>query len=120
MKNIVKSVKRGEIYYADLRPVVGSEQGGIRPVLIVQNDMGNKYSPTTIVIALSTKDKKATLPTHVPLHRNQCDGLPYDSIILCEQLRTIDKCRIKNKIGHVNEKSLDNVMQAVKVSINMF
>lgn len=116
----VNKIRRGEIYYADLRPVVGSEQGGIRPVLIVQNDMGNKYSPTTIVIALSTKDKKATLPTHVPLHRSQCNGLPYDSIILCEQMRTIDKKRIKDKIGYVNEESLDDVMKAVKISISIF
>lgn len=119
MKNKV-SVKRGDIFYADLRPVVGSEQGGIRPVLIVQNDMGNKYSPTTIVVVLSTKDKKANLPTHVPLHKNQCNGLPHDSIILCEQMRTIDKRRIKDKVGCVNDESLDNVMQAVKVSMSIF
>lgn len=120
MKNVVKSVERGEIYYADLNPVIGSEQGGIRPVLIVQNDMGNRYSPTTIVIALSTKYKKTTLPTHVPLHKEQCDGLPYDSVILCEQMRTIDKRRIKDKIGNINHESLDSVMKAIKVSISMF
>lgn len=119
MKNTI-NIKRGDIFYADLRPVVGSEQGGIRPVLIVQNDMGNKHSPTTIVIALSTKNKKAKLPTHVPLYKEQCDGLPYDSIILCEQMRTIDKQRIKTKVGCINNKSLDSVMQAVKVSMNMF
>lgn len=120
MKNIIKNIKRGEIYYADLRPVVGSEQGGIRPVLIVQNNMGNKHSPTTIVIALSTKEKKVTLPTHVPLHKEQCDGLPYDSMILCEQIRTIDKGRIKEKIGCVNDDYLDSVMKAIKVSISIF
>ena len=120
MKNVVKNIKRGEIYYADLRPVVGSEQGGIRPVLIVQNDIGNKFSPTTIVIVLSTRDKKPGLPTHVPLHKNQCDGLPYNSIILCEQMRTIDKKRIMDKIGSINNDYLDDVMKAVKVSMSIF
>lgn len=113
-------IRRGDIYYADLRPVVGSEQGGIRPVLIVQNDVGNRHSPTTIVIALSTKDKKATLPTHIPLHKEECDGLKQDSIILCEQMRTIDKMRLKDKVGQVNKEYLDSVMQAVKVSMSIF
>lgn len=113
-------IRRGDIFYADLRPVVGSEQGGIRPVLIVQNDIGNKHSPTTIVILLTTKDKKASLPTHVSLHKEQCEGLLQDSVILCEQMRTIDKRRIKDKVGRINEESLDEVMRAVKVSINMF
>lgn len=113
-------IRRGDIFYADLRPVVGSEQGGIRPVLIVQNDIGNKHSPTTIVILLTTKDKKASLPTHVPLHKEQCEGLLQDSVIMCEQMRTIDKKRIKDKVGRINDESLDEVMRAVKVSINMF
>lgn len=113
-------IKRGDIVYADLRPVIGSEQGGIRPVLIVQNDIGNHFSPTTIVILLTTKDKKSTLPTHVTLHKEQCEGLAYDSVIMCEQMRTIDKKRIRDKVGRINEESLDEVMRAVKVSINMF
>ena len=112
-------IRRGDIFYADLRPTIGCEQGGIRPVLIVQNDIGNKHSPTTIVIALTSKEKKE-LPTHVPLHREQCKGLSDDSIILCEQLRTIDKKRIKDKIGYVNEESLDDVMKAVKISMSIF
>lgn len=112
-------IRRGDIYYADLRPTVGCEQGGIRPVLIVQNDIGNQHSPTTIVITLTSRVKKE-LPTHVPLHKEQCDGLSADSIILCEQIRTIDKKRIKDKVGRINEESLDEVMRAVKVSINMF
>lgn len=113
-------IKRGDIVYADLRPVVGSEQGGIRPVLIIQNNLGNFYSPTTIAVVLTTKDKKSTLPTHVTLHKNQCEGLIDDSVIMCEQIRTIDKKRIREKVGRINEESLDEVMRAVKVSINMF
>ena len=113
-------IRRGDIYYADLRPVVGSEQGGIRPVLIVQNDIGNRYSPTTIVILLTSKDKKVSMPTHVTLHKEQCEGLLCDSVIMCEQMRTIDKKRIKDKVGRINDESLDEVMRAVKVSINMF
>lgn len=113
-------IRRGDIYYADLRPVVGSEQGGVRPVLIVQNDIGNRYSPTTIVILLTSKDKKESMPTHVTLHKEQCEGLLCDSVIMCEQMRTIDKKRIKDKVGRINDESLDEVMRAVKVSINMF
>ena len=118
MKNI-SSVKRGEIYYADLRPVVGSEQGGIRPVLIVQNDIGNKYSPTTIVIALTTKTKKSNVPTHVDIHSNNINGLKEDSIALCEQFRTIDKERLKNKVGYVDNNTLDDILNAVKISLCM-
>lgn len=113
------SIRRGEIYYADLRPVCGSEQGGIRPVLIVQNDIGNKYSPTTIVILLTTKNKKSNIPTHVLIHNNERNGLDKESVALCEQFRTIDKQRLKNKIGSLDECDLQNVLQAVKVSLSM-
>ncbi len=120
MKNSENRIKRGEIYYADLRPVVGSEQGGIRPVLIVQNDIGNKYSPTTIVVALTTKIKKSSIPTHVDIHSNQINGLKEDSTALCEQFRTIDKKRLKDRVGSVDIDTMDNVLNAVKVSLNMF
>lgn len=116
MKNFVK---RGDIFYADLRPVVGSEQGGIRPVLIVQNDTGNKYSPTTIVVTLTTKTKKATIPTHVDIHSDDNNGLRRDSVALCEQFRTIDKCRLKDRVGHVDDDTLNNVLSAVKISLSM-
>lgn len=116
MKNYIK---RGDIFYADLRPVVGSEQGGIRPVLIVQNDTGNKFSPTTIVVALTTKIKKSTIPTHIDIHSDDNNGLKSDSVALCEQFRTIDKCRLKDKVGHIDDETLNNVLSAVKVSLNM-
>ena len=116
MKNFVK---RGDIFYADLRPVVGSEQGGIRPVLIVQNDTGNRFSPTTIVVTLTTKTKKSTVPTHVDLHSDNNNGLRSDSVALGEQFRTIDKGRLKDKVGHVDDETLNNVLDAVKVSLNM-
>lgn len=120
MKNAVKSIKRGEIYYADLRPVIGSEQGGIRPVLIVQNDMGNKHSPTTIVISMTSQvNKKVFLPTHVILHKDDTQGLPKDSVILCEQLKTIDKSRIKDKIGCINDDIIDSVMNEVKKALDV-
>lgn len=112
-------IRRGDIVFADLRPTVGCEQGGIRPVLIIQNNLGNRYSPTTIAIALTTKHK-VELPTHVPLHKEQCNGLSDDSVILCEQIRTIDKKRIKEKIGYVDEKYLDDIMEAIKISMSIF
>lgn len=112
------NIKRGELYYADLRPVVGSEQGGIRPVLIVQNDIGNKYSPTTIVVMLTSQIKNS-IPTHVDIHKNDMNGLKNDSTALCEQFRTIDKSRIKDKIGCVDNNTLDNILNAVKVSLAM-
>lgn len=115
----MKNIKRGEIYYADLRPVVGSEQGGIRPVLIVQNDLGNKYSPTTIVVMLTSKSKKSNIPTHVEIHSDGMNGLEKDSIALCEQFRTIDKMRLKDKIGSVNGDTLNEVMNGLKVSLSM-
>lgn len=118
MTNNVKNIKRGDIYYADLRAgVVGSEQGGIRPVLIVQNDIGNKYSPTTIVVTLTSKSTKNELPTHVNIHSDIENGLKSDSIALCEQFRTIDKSRLKDRVGHVDGNTLDSVLNAVKVSL---
>lgn len=109
-------IKRGELYYADLRPVVGSEQGGIRPVLIVQNDTGNKHSPTTIVTILTTKNK-TNLPTHVMIHSDKINGLKTDSTVELEQMRTIDKSRIKDRIGCLCKEDLDNVLNALKISL---
>ncbi len=96
------TIKRGELYYADLSPVVGSEQGGIRPVLVVQNDVGNKYSPTVIAAAVTSKINKAKLPTHIELPSSQY-GLVRDSVILLEQIRTLDKRRLKERIGELND-----------------
>ena len=109
------SVKRGEIYYADLSPVVGSEQGGIRPVLIVQNDVGNKYSPTIIAAAVTSQINKAKMPTHIEISA-ETYGLVKDSVILMEQIRTIDKKRLKEKIGHADEELMQRVNKALSVS----
>jgi mRNA interferase MazF len=112
------NIHRGDIYLADLRPVVGCEQGGIRPVLIVQNDVGNKYSPTTIVVALSSKIAKNPLPTHVPIEKDEVNNLQKDSVALCEQFRTIDKSRIGSKIGKLKDsQTMDEVLKALMVSI---
>ena len=110
------NVKRGEIYYADLSPVVGSEQGGVRPVLIVQNDTGNRHSPTVIAAAITSQMGKAKLPTHIGLSA-QSSGLPKDSIVLLEQIRTLDKTRLKKKIGTLSEKTLKKVDRALLVSV---
>lgn len=99
------SVKRGEIYYADLSPVVGSEQGGVRPVLIVQNDVGNKHSPTVIAAAITSQREKAKLPTHIELEADSC-GLSKDSVVLLEQIRTIDKKRLKERMGELDLNSM--------------
>ncbi|HHW46512.1 MAG TPA: type II toxin-antitoxin system PemK/MazF family toxin [Clostridiales bacterium] len=112
------TVKRGEIYYADLSPVVGSEQGGIRPVLIVQNDVGNKYSPTVIAAAITSQRSKAKLPTHIQVNASNC-GLAKDSIVLLEQIRTIDKQRLREKMGHLDEVSMRRVDQALQVSFGL-
>lgn len=109
-------IKRGDIYYADLRPVVGSEQGGVRPVLIIQNDIGNKHSPTVICAAITSKMNKAKLPTHVELNTRRC-AMVKDSVILLEQLRTIDKQRLKEKICHIDEDLLRRVDAALLVSL---
>ncbi|MCI9589388.1 MAG: type II toxin-antitoxin system PemK/MazF family toxin [Lachnospiraceae bacterium] len=111
-------IRRGDIYYADLRPVVGSEQGGIRPVLIIQNDVGNKHSPTVICAAITSRMNKAKLPTHVELPTNRCNMVK-DSVILLEQLRTIDKQRLKEKICHIDEELQQRVNIALKVSLEL-
>ena len=100
-------VKRGDMFYADLSPVVGSEQGGIRPVLIIQNDLGNKYSPTVIAAAITSQTNKAKLPTHIELGENT-SGLKSNSVVLTEQIRTIDKSRLKEKIGHIEDNHIIN------------
>ncbi len=110
------TIKRGELYYADLSPVVGSEQGGIRPVLVVQNDVGNKYSPTVIAAAVTSKINKAKLPTHIELSSNSY-GLQKDSVILLEQIRTLDKRRLKERIGELNESTMTRVDKAILISL---
>ena len=109
-------VKRGDIYYADLRPVVGSEQGGVRPVLIIQNDMGNRYSPTVICAAITSKMNKAKLPTHIALDSENY-GIVKDSVILLEQVRTIDKSRLKEKVCHLDEAVLKKINRALEVRL---
>ena len=111
-------IRRGELYYADLSPVVGSEQGGIRPVLIVQNNIGNRYSPTIIAVAVTSQINKARLPTHIELDTT-C-GLPKDSVILAEQVRTLDKRRLKDKIGMLDNKAMEKVNNALLVSLGFF
>jgi mRNA interferase MazF len=111
-------VKRGDIFYANLSPVVGSEQGGHRPVLILQNDVGNKYSPTVIVAAITSQISKAKLPTHVELPAKQFN-LEKDSVVLLEQLRTVDKRRLKEKITHLNEEIMARVDEAVRISLGL-
>ena len=110
------NVKRGELYYADLSPVVGSEQGGVRPVLIVQNDVGNKYSPPIIAAAVTSKINKAKLPTHIELPKSTY-GLVKDSVILLEQIRTLDKRRLKERIGELNENTMHRVDRAILISL---
>lgn len=111
-------VKRGDIFYADLSPVVGSEQGGVRPVLVVQNDVGNRYSPTVIVSAITSQINKAKLPTHIEISASDY-GLIKDSVILLEQIRTIDKKRLKEKIGHLDDELMLMVNDALKISFGM-
>ena len=111
-------IKRGDIYYADLRPVVGSEQGGVRPVLIIQNDAGNKHSPTVICAAITSKMNKAKLPTHVELRSIDC-SITRDSVILLEQIRTIDKRRLREKVCHLDEQILNEVNRALRISFHL-
>ena len=112
-------VKRGDMFYADLSPVVGSEQGGIRPVLIIQNDLGNKYSPTVIAAAITSQTNKTKLPTHIELGENT-SGLKSNSVVLAEQIRTIDKSRLKEKIGHIeDEQTLNKINNAIGVSFGL-
>ncbi|MBE6677192.1 MAG: type II toxin-antitoxin system PemK/MazF family toxin [Ruminococcaceae bacterium] len=112
-----QGIRRGDIYYADLSPVVGSEQGGIRPVLIVQNDIGNKYSPTVIAAAITSQTGKTRLPTHIDVMATA--GLAKDSVILLEQIRTIDKRRLKEKMGHLDENVMTKVNEAISVSFGL-
>ena len=111
-------VKRGDIFYADLSPVIGSEQGGVRPVLVVQNDVGNKYSPTIIIAAITSQINKARLPTHIEIVAPDF-GLPKDSVVLLEQIRTIDKKRLREKIGKFSEDMMRIVDDGLKISIGL-
>ena len=111
-------VKRGDIFYADLSPVVGSEQGGVRPVLIVQNDTGNRHSPTVIAAAITSQTGKARLPTHISLAAMSC-GLPKDSVVLLEQIRTLDKRRLREHMGHLDEGQMRRVDTAIAVSFGL-
>ncbi len=111
-------IKRGDIFYADLRPVVGSEQGGIRPVLIIQNNVGNRHSPTVICAAITSKMNKAKLPTHIEIDAG-IYGIEKDSVILLEQLRTIDKRRLKDKVCHLDDMMLDKVNHALEISLEL-
>jgi len=115
---LINGVKRGDIYYADLSPVVGSEQGGMRPVLIVQNDVGNKHSPTVIAAAITSQINKAKLPTHIELGAKTY-GLSKDSVILLEQIRTIDKKRLKDRMGKLDDKLMNRVDNAIAVSFGL-
>lgn len=111
-------MKRGDIYYADLRPVVGSEQGGVRPVLIIQNDTGNKHSPTVICAAITSRQNKAKLPTHIELQAKQYN-IEKNSVILLEQLRTIDKARLKDRVCHLDDSMMDRVNHALAISLEL-
>lgn len=116
MDNDFKFIKRGELYYADLSPVIGSEQGGVRPVLVVQNDVGNRYSPTVIAAAVTSKMTKAKLPTHIELCASDY-GLSKDSVVLLEQIRTIDKRRLKERIGLLSDRVMSLVDNALLISL---
>lgn len=111
-------VKRGEIYYADLSPVIGSEQGGVRPVLVIQNDVGNRHSPTVIVAAITTQVQKRRLPTHVKLNTHAVP-IAHNSVVLLEQLRTIDKQRLQDRIASLNSERMQQVDHALKVSVGL-
>ena len=111
-------VKRGDIYYADLSPVVGSEQGGVRPVLVVQNDVGNRFSPTVIVSAITSRMEKTKLPTHIEVDAREC-GLAKDSVVLLEQVRTIDKRRLREKMGTLDVNDMSKVNSALSVSFGL-
>ena len=115
---MIDMIRRGEIFYADLSPVIGSEQGGVRPVLIVQNDIGNKYSPTVIVAAITSQINKAKLPTHIEISAVEY-GLPKDSVILLEQIRTIDKKRLKEKIGYLSSEIMEKVHVALQIRVGV-
>jgi len=112
------NIKRGDIYYADLSPVIGSEQGGIRPVVILQNNIGNKHSPTVIAAAITSKTDKSRLPTHIEVDAVN-NGLAKDSVILLEQLRTLDKVRLKEKMGHLEDDLMTKVNEAINISMGL-
>ncbi len=112
------NIRRGDIYYADLSPVVGSEQGGIRPVLILQNDVGNRYSPTVIAAAITSRMSKTKLPTHIDIYAERA-GLQKDSVILLEQMRTIDKQRLGEKMGHLDNETMSEVNNAITISLGL-
>ena len=112
------TIKRGDIFYADLSPVIGSEQGGLRPVLIVQNDIGNRYSPTVIAAAITSRLGKAKLPTHIDVYAERF-GLVKDSVILLEQIRTIDKTRLREKMGHIDDVLMQQVNNAITISFGL-
>lgn len=118
MNVVDNSVRRGDIFYADLSPVVGSEQGGVRPVLIIQNDMGNRHSPTVIAAAITSQMNKAKLPTHIELVGQDC-GLTKDSIVLLEQIRTLDKRRLREHMGRLDGALMDEVDRAIAVSFGL-
>jgi mRNA interferase MazF len=111
-------VKRGDVFYADLSPVVGSEQGGVRPVLVIQNDIGNRFSPTVIVAAITAQIQKAKLPTHVEIEAKE-HGMERDSVILLEQIRTIDKQRLTDKITHLDDDTMRKVDEALQISVGL-
>jgi len=116
--DVPMNIKRGDIYYADLSPVVGSEQGGLRPVLIVQNDVGNRYSPTVIAAAITSRMGKTRLPTHIDIYAKEV-GLAKDSVILLEQIRTLDKRRLREKMGHLEDSVMQRVNTAISVSFGL-
>ncbi len=111
-------VKRGDVYFADLSPVVGSEQGGVRPVLVIQNDIGNRFSPTVIIAAITAQIQKAKLPTHVEIDAKRY-GFERDSVILLEQIRTIDKQRLTDKITHLDDEMMEKVDEALQISLGL-
>lgn len=111
-------IKRGEVFYADLSPVIGSEQGGTRPVVIVQNDVGNRHSPTVIAAAITSRQDKTAMPTHISIKGNSC-GLAKDSVVLLEQIRTIDKVRLKEKTGKLDDADLQKVNKALNISFGL-
>ncbi|MHB1418724.1 MAG: type II toxin-antitoxin system PemK/MazF family toxin [Bacillota bacterium] len=111
-------VRRGDVFYAELNPVVGSEQGGTRPVLVIQNDIGNQFSPTTIIAAITSQIAKAKLPTHIEITAKK-SGLEKDSVILAEQIRTIDKSRLKQKVAFLDDEIMDKVNKAVEISLGL-
>ena len=115
---MLTNIRRGDIFYADLSPVVGSEQGGLRPVLIIQNDVGNRYSPTVIAAAITSRMGKTRLPTHIDVHADKM-GLAKDSVILLEQIRTLDKRRLKEKMGHLDGAVMSRVNSAIAVSFGL-